>query len=167
MIFGCRKGFFVYVLVIVVETSSLIQSGVLCNVLWRDGLSTKMVFWASLPILVDFLNLNCMNSSWSSRLGKVLKMGCVAATWKAESDTSVWQPRVEMKERTGEREEMATGKKRIQGKWDGQVAVCASLCEQWACLYSGFICVMLCDSIVRSRSTELVFPPSHQPPCCR
>lgn len=120
MILAAVKVFFVYVLVIVVETSSLIQSGVLCSVIWRNGLSTKMVCRANLPIWVDVLNLYHMNSSWSLRLGGVLKMGRVAATWKADSDTSVWQPGVEMKVRMGERrngnrEEKNPGKVRRTG----------------------------------------------------
>lgn len=56
-LFGCRKGFFVYVLVIVTDTSSLIQSGVLCNVLLRNGLSTKMECWANLP--TEWTSLIC------------------------------------------------------------------------------------------------------------
>lgn len=58
---------------------------------------------------------------------------------------------------------MAT-EKEMKRKRDGQAALCVSLCEECACLYPGFICVMPCDSIVWCRSTELVFPPSHQPP---
>lgn len=83
------------------------------------------------------------------------------------SDNLVWKWRSEREE-----EGAAAEEKRTPGKWDGQAAVCASLCEEWAGLYSGFICVMLCDSIVRRGSTELVFPPSHhhhhhRRPCCR
>lgn len=66
---------------------------------------------------------------------------------------------MQVKERTGERRNCNRKRKR-----DGQGALGVSLCKDGARLYSGFICVMPCDSIVWSRSTELVFPPSQQPP---
>lgn len=70
---------------------------------------------------------------------------------------------VQEKERTGEWRNGNRERNQERVRWTGH-APCVSLCKEHGCLYSGFIYVMPCDSIVRSRSTELVSPPSHQPP---